>query len=193
MEAKNFDNLLGQLKGLSDKQLKAHFGLYEGYVKKHNEIQEKLKTEDKSKANYSFGEFSELKRREVVAFNGSILHELYFENLTNKGSVNEELKNAIEQAFGSWENFEADIKGSAASTPGWVLITYNKIDKNVHSYITFEHHIGLPVKQEILLALDCWEHAFMIDYGTDKASYVKAFLENINWDVINKRFKEIRV
>ncbi len=188
MEIKNYDYLLGKLEGISDKQLQAHFKLYQGYVKKLNEIQEKLKSQDKSSANYSFGEFSELKRREAVAFNGAYLHEKYFDNLEAKGQPSEELKTAVEKAFGSWEAFEQDIKSSAVSTPGWVVVTKNKQDGLVHTYIIYEHHIGLPVDQEIILALDCWEHAFMIDYGTDKANYLKAFMKNINWEVVNERF-----
>ena len=187
-EVKDFSHLLGQLEGISDEQLTAHFGLYEGYVKKLNEIEEKLKTQDKSKTNYSFGEFSELKRREAVAFNGTFLHELYFENLGKDGEPSAELKSALESAFGSWENFELDLKSSAASTPGWVVLTKNKTDGKLHTYVLYEHHIGLPVHQEIVLALDCWEHAFMIDYGTKKAEYLAAFMNNVNWSIVNKRF-----
>lgn len=188
VQAKDYSHLLGTLDGISDTQLKAHFGLYEGYVKKLNEIREKLKTQDKSAANYSFGEFSELKRREAVAFNGTYLHELYFENLGSEGGASAELKAAIEDAFGSWESFEADLKGSASSTPGWVVVTKDKTDGKVHTYILYEHHIGLPVHQDVILALDCWEHAFMIDYGTKKADYLAAFMKNINWNIVNERF-----
>lgn len=187
-QAKDYSHLLGKLKGISDEQMTAHFGLYNGYVKKLNEIEEKLATQDKSATNYSFGEFSELKRREAVAFNGMYLHELYFENLGEGGEASAELKAAIDEAFGSWDNFVQDLKSSAASTPGWVVLTKNKTDGKLHTYILYEHHIGLPVHQEIVLALDCWEHAFMIDYGTKKAEYLNAFMENVNWDVVNKRF-----
>src|SRR3990167_9980669 len=100
--AKDYSGLLGTLQGLSDNQLSQHFKLYEGYVKKINEIEEKLMTVDKSLVNYSFGEYSELKRREAVAFNGTYLHEMYFENM--KGTSTEgsaALKAAIEGSFGS--------------------------------------------------------------------------------------------
>ena len=189
--AKDFNHLLGKLKGISDKQLTAHFGLYQGYVKKLNEIEEKLAKQDPAAANYSFGEFSELKRRECVAFNGAYLHEMYFENLGSKEEMGAKLKKAIEAAFGSADKWKSDMKGSALSTPGWVLLTFNKVDKKLHTYILYEHHVGLPVHQEVLLALDCWEHAFMIDYGTDKASYFAAFFENVNWEIVNKRFDAV--
>lgn len=192
-ETKNFDHLLGKLKGISEAQLKAHFGLYAGYVKKLNEIEEKLKTQDPSGANYSFNEFSELKRRESVAFNGTYLHQLYFENLAAPagGTPDAGFKAAAEKSFGSWDKYVADLKGSATSTHGWVLTTWNKVDKKLHNYtLISEHHIGLPVHQEIVLALDVWEHAYMVDYATAKAKYLDAFLENVCWKTVGERFKK---
>jgi Fe-Mn family superoxide dismutase len=189
---KDFSSLLGKIKGISDNQLKQHFTLYEGYVKKLNEIEEKLSKADRSSANYSFGEYSELKRREAVAFNGTFLHELYFENLLAKGTPSDALKKAAEEAFGSWEKLVADVKAAAGSTPGWVLLTFNKKDKKLHTYIMYEHHIGLPSHQEIILALDCWEHAFMVDYGIKKADYLNAFMDNVNWEAVNKRLQSVK-
>ena len=192
-EAKNFDQLLGAVDGLSDAQLKAHFGLYQGYVNKLNEIEEKLKSADPATSNYSYGEFSELKRREAVAFNGAYLHQMYFENLTpNRGEISAALKGSVESDFGSYSAFEANMKGAAGSTPGWVLLTLSRVDRKLHSYIMFEHHIGLPAHQEIVLALDCWEHAFMIDYGTKKPDYLAAFFRNVNWNVVNERFAKAK-
>jgi Fe-Mn family superoxide dismutase len=187
--AKDFSSLLGKLQGLSDKQLAAHFKLYEGYVKKINEIEEKLMTVDKSLANYSFGEYSELKRREATAFNGTYLHEMYFENMTGEATEGSAaLKAAIEGSFGSMEVWEKDMRAAASSTPGWVLLTFNKMDKKLHHYIMFEHHMNYPIHQVPLMALDCWEHAFMIDYGIDKAAYLDAFTKALNWKVLSERF-----
>ena len=187
-EAKNFDHLVGKLKGLSEAQLRAHFGLYQGYVKKLNEIETKLVDADPAAGNYSFNEFSELKRREAVAFNGAYLHQLYFENLTAPGqSPDAKFKAAVAQAFGSWERWVAEVRGTAASTPGWVVTTWSDVDHKLHNYIMYEHHIGLPAHQHIVLALDCWEHAYMIDYGTAKAKYLDAFLDNVDWQVVGQR------
>ncbi len=188
-EAIDFSHLVDSVKGLSEKQLTQHFTLYQGYVKKLNEIEDKLKTEDKAKANFSFGEFSELMRRRSVAFNGTHLHEAYFENLEPVGEP-QQIKDLLNDAFGSVDKWKEDMKASAVSTPGWVLLTWDKTEEKLKNWILFEHNIGLPVHQNIVLALDCWEHAFMIDYGIDKPTYVKTFLENINWDVVDKRLKE---
>jgi Fe-Mn family superoxide dismutase len=48
--------------------------------------------------------------------------------------------------------------------------------------------VGLPVDQEVILALDCWEHAFFIDYGTKKPQYMETFVKNVNWGAVNERF-----
>ena len=188
--AKDFTHLIG-LPVFSEKQLRDHFKLYEGYVKKLNEIETKLKTADRSSPNYSYNEYSELKRRHVVPFNGTFLHELYFENLTkNTTQPSAALRKAGEEAFGTWENLIVDMKAAAGSTPGWVLLTWNKIEKKLETWIMFEHHIGMPAYQEIILALDCWEHAFFIDYGVDKPGYLKAFFEVVDWNVVEQRFKK---
>lgn len=187
-EAKNYEALIGAVDGLSEAQIRAHLGLYQGYVNKLNEIETKLATADAAASNYSYGEFSELKRREAVAFNGTFLHELYFDNLApNRGTIAATLKAKVEADFGNYGAFEANLKGAAASTPGWVLLTFNKVDRKLHSYIMYEHHIGLPAHQEILLALDCWEHAFFIDYGSKKPDYLACFFRNVNWNVVNER------
>ncbi|MBI5411906.1 hypothetical protein HZA43_01880 [Candidatus Peregrinibacteria bacterium] len=190
-QIKDFSHLIGKLEGLSAPQIEAHLGLYAGYIKKLNEIEGKLAKADRSLANYSFGEYSELKRREVVAFNGAYLHQAYFENLSggNRGKRSEAFEEAVIASFGSVEDYLKDLKASGISTPGWVLTTKNKVDGMLHNYILFEHHIGLPAYQDIVLALDCWEHAYMIDYGTKKADYLETFLLNTDWNVVNKRFK----
>ncbi|HZU96538.1 MAG TPA: Fe-Mn family superoxide dismutase [Planctomycetota bacterium] len=188
-EARNFDHLLG--KGiLSDNQLKQHFTLYQGYVKKINEIEEKLGKTDNSAANYSFNEYSELKRREPVAFNGSYLHELYFENLTQGGSApSDAFKKAASDSFGgSWDNFIKDARMAGTSTPGWVLVTRSRVDNKIHNYVAYEHHLNIPVHQDIVMALDCWEHAFMIDFGIKKADYFDAFFKACDWKTVSARF-----
>ncbi|BDU71813.1 superoxide dismutase [Mesoterricola silvestris] len=187
-EPKNYDHLKGgALKGFSDSQLDQHFTLYKGYVAKLNEIESKLAEADNTKPNYSFSEYTELKRREAVAFNGSFLHELYFENLGANASISPELQKALD-AQGGKDKLVADLKATALSGPGWALLTRNRRDGKLHTYFIAEHHLGLPIEQDLLLVLDSWEHAFMVDYGIKRPDYINAFNENINWAEVSKRF-----
>jgi Fe-Mn family superoxide dismutase len=186
--AKSYDHLKGgAVKGLSDSQLEQHFGLYKGYVTKLNEIEEKLATADNTKPNYSYNEYSELKRREAVAFNGSFLHELYFENLGADSDISAGLKAAFDAAGGQ-DKVIADLKATAMGGPGWAVLTRNRRDGKLHTYFIAEHHLGLPIEQDLLVVLDSWEHAFMVDYGTARAKYLEAFVENIKWSEVSKRF-----
>jgi superoxide dismutase, Fe-Mn family len=191
-EPKNYDHLIGKIKGLSEPQLKAHFTLYQGYVKKLNEIDQKLGTVDKSAPNYSFNDYSELKRREPVAYNGTFLHEAYFDNIGGDGSAQppDNLKKAVNTSFGSWDNYIADVKAAAASAHGWVLTCYGYSDGKVRNVLVqSEHHVGLMVDTQLIVAVDCWEHAYFMDYGTKKPDYVAAIVASLNWTTISERIK----
>ena len=186
--AKNYDHLKGgALKGFSDSQLDLHFTLYKGYLAKLNEIEEKLTTTSNAKPNYSFNEYSELKRREAVAFNGSFLHELYFENLGADAIISPTLQKVLD-AQGGKDKILADLKAAALGGPGWGLLTLNRRDGKLHTYFVAEHHLGLPIEQDLLVVLDSWEHAFMVDYGIKRPDYINAFLENLKWSEVSRRF-----
>lgn len=193
-EPKNFDHLLGgNAKGLSDLQLKAHFTLYQGYVKKLNEIREKLGSADKGAPNYSFNEFSELKRREPVAYNGTVLHEMYFEALGNGSTAaSDHAKKLITASFGSVDNWIADAKAGLMSAHGWVVTVYDYSDgKLYNNLVRTEHDVGLFANVHVMIAIDAWEHAYFADYQTKKADYVGNVLSGLNWDVLNKRFSMV--
>ena len=193
-EPKNFDNLLGgNAKGLSDTQLKAHFTLYQGYVKKLNEIREKLGTADRSAPNYSYNEYSELKRREPVAYNGTVLHEMYFENLGNGSTKpDEHTSKLITDSFGSFDAWMADSKAGLMSAHGWLVTVFDYADgKLYNNLVRTEHDVGLFANVHVMLAVDAWEHAYFFDYQTGKAKYVDAALTGLNWDVLNARFKMV--
>jgi Fe-Mn family superoxide dismutase len=186
--AKNYDSLKGgAVKGLSDAQLDQHFTLYKGYIGKLNEIEEKLASADNTKPNYSFNEYSELKRREAVAFNGSFLHELYFENLGADSEISSSLASAL-VAQGGKDKLIADLKACALGGPGWAILTRNRRDGKLHTYFLAEHHIGLPIDQDLLVVVDSWEHAFMVDYGIARAKYLEAVVDAIKWSEVSKRF-----
>jgi Fe-Mn family superoxide dismutase len=185
-EPKDFTNLKGALRGISDDQLGQHLTLYRGYVAKLNEIEAKLADADNTKPNYSFNEYSELKRREAVAFNGAFLHELYFENTGADGAEAPALKEAMDNCGGRDREL-ADLRATALCGPGWGLLTHNRRDGRLHTYFVSEHHLGLPIEQDLLIVLDSWEHAFMVDYGIKRADYIDAFLENIRWGEVSRR------
>lgn len=190
-EIRNFKHLLGKLEGISDAQLEAHFGLYEGYVKKMNEIEEKLAKTDNSLTNYSFGEFAELKRRYSVPYMGTYLHELYFDNLIGQGQPSEKFEALAKESFGSLEAWKADAKSTGLAVPGWVLTCYETNTGKLKNVQIMEHHIGFPLFHVPLLVLDTWEHAFFLDHKANRGAYIDVFFKNINWDVVNDRLSKL--
>ena len=188
-DAKEYDYLIGKIDGLSERQLRAHFDLYQGYVRKINEIEDKLSSTNRAGANYSFNEASELHRRRAVAYNGVHLHELYFENLTWKETYpGEELKQAIDRSFGSLDRWAADMRAGLLSAPGWVLLTRSRYDGTLRNTLIEEHHRGVLVEQDIVLVFDGWEHAYYVDYDSSKEAYLKMLENSIDWERANSRF-----
>lgn len=189
-EIRSFKNLLGKLDGISDAQLEAHFGLYEGYVKKLNEIEEKLAKTDRSLTNYSFGEFAELKRRQCVPYNGTYLHEMYFDNLQAKGQPGAEFEALVKAQFGGLDQWKADVKATGLAVPGWVVTCYETVTGQISNAQIMEHHVGFPVNHIPLMVMDTWEHAFFLDYKANRGAYIDTFFKNINWDAVNERTKK---
>ena len=71
-----------------------------------------------------------------------------------------------------------------------MLLTRSRRDGSLRNVLLEEHHRGLIVDQDILLALDGWEHAYMIDYGTAKPEYSNALLAAIDWQVAARRLEQ---
>lgn len=186
-EIRSFKHLLGKIDGISDAQLEAHFGLYEGYVKKLNEIEEKLTKTDRTLSNYSFGEFAELKRRLCVPYNGTYLHELYFDNLVPSGTPSGEFESLVKKSYGNVDNWKADVKATGLAVPGWVVTCLETTTGQLTNVQLMEHHIGFPVNHLPLMVMDTWEHAFFLDYKANRGAYIDTFFKNINWNVVNER------
>lgn len=191
-QAKTFT--LPELKGLSEKQIKVHLGLYEGYVKHVNLILEKLEAERSGALELDPYLVAELRRRFAFEFDGMRMHEYYFTQFEGEkgGSPESGLAKAAAEKYGGGEQFLAHIKEVAGSRGiGWVVVYYDPTMKTLHTVFVNDHELGQLAGLPILLALDLWEHAFMVDYvPAEKKNYVDAFFDNLNWSVIEKRFDE---
>jgi len=190
-EVKDFSNLLGT-PGFSDTLLNNHFKLYGGYVKRTNNVANRL-SELASAGTVGAGEYAELKRRFGWEFNGMRLHELYFGNLSNGGSPLEEdssLHAQIVKDFGSFEAWANEFK-STGGIPGigWVALGYDKEGGRLFNVWIDEHDTGLLAGGTPLLLMDVFEHAFMVDYGLAKADYIAAFMNAIDWNAVSNRFE----
>jgi len=193
-ETKTFD--LPDLQGLSAKQIEVHLGLYGGYVKHVNlarEMIHALEKEDKEKNAYAI---AELRRRFSFEFCGMRMHEYYFEQWEKssvEANLNGTLAHAVAEKYGNWNNFLEHFKtvGGGTRGIGWTVLYFDPRGKTPHITWIGDHELGVLAGLPVLLAMDMWEHAYMVDYTpAEKKKYIEAFFQNLNWSVIEKRFKK---
>mgnify|MGYP000558891356 FL=1 len=190
---KKFD--LPELAGISAKTIEEHFKLYAGYVKHANLILEKTRElsatpEDATKNAYAIGE---LQRRFGFEFDGMRNHEYYFEQLEG-GPVawnsDSTLAAKISETWGSTDAWLEKFKALAMTRGlGWAILYHDQTaDKLVHAWID-EQHLGHLTGLKVILALDMWEHSYMLDYvPSEKKKYVEAFFANLNASVVEARY-----
>jgi len=188
--ANDYSKLIG-MEGFSETLLKNHFTLYQGYVTNSNKVLDTLAQmlkDDKA----ATPEFAELKRRLGWEFNGMRLHEYYFENLGGKTppDKNGPLAKKMTADFGSYEVWEKDFKATGAMRGiGWVALYQDITNGRLMNFWINEHDVAHPAGCRLLLIMDVFEHAFMLDYGLKRADYIGSFFKNINWTVVEGRLK----
>lgn len=203
-----------ELKGFSQKALEIHHDkLYVGYVKKSEEIAEKLgKLRNEIIAgtapggNATYSELRALKDAETFAVNGVYLHEWYFDVLgapvpdidtglghegTKDGAYQNapELSSVISEKWGSVENFIKYFSECGMASRGWSLLVWDTKQGRIMQYNSDAHNQGgvwgcLPI-----IVLDVYEHAYFIDFGSDRKAYIEVFWKNFNWAAAEELYK----
>lgn len=191
-----------ELKGISQKTLEIHHDkLYVGYVKKNNEIRGKLRqlSQDiiSGKAeggNQTYSELRALKQGETFAVNGVYLHEWYFDVLGGNGSWQDapELSKAISEKWGSVEGFIKYFSECGMASRGWALLVWDVKVQRLKQYNGDSHNQGgvwgcLPI-----IVLDVYEHAYFIDFGSDRKAYIETFWRNLDWKKAEEIYLKVR-
>ncbi len=189
---------LPELKGISQKQVDLHLKLYAGYVKHVNLIMEKIAKLRESGTPEDEFVMQELRRRFSFEFDGMRMHDYYFEQLEGGAQAHDEkapLVDAATEKYGSWDALIAHVHEVAKTRgSGWVIVYFDPRGRTLHTAWVDEHHLGQLAGLAVLLAIDMWEHAYMVDYmPAEKNSYVEAFLDNVNWGVVERRFLDVAV
>lgn len=193
-EALKFESIAKELDGISKQTMESHYKLYEGYVKKANEITEKLQAanSDPTTANQIFSELRELKLELSFAIGGVKNHVNYFTILGGQGGKPEgPLLNQIEQDFGSFDAWAKDLKATGLAARGWVWLAYDWDTKRLFNYLGDAQN-SFPIwNTTMILALDTYEHAYWLDYQQNRAAYIDAFMKNLNWLPIESLWAKI--
>lgn len=179
-----------RLNGLSARLIASHYeNNYGGAVRRLNAIHGELGALDPASAP-GF-RLNGLKREELIATNSMLLHELYFEALGGAGGDPEgDLARTIARDFGSLARWRAEFVAMGKALgggSGWVLLTRSPRDGTLLNVWAADHTHSLAGGTPIL-ALDMYEHAYHIDFGSNAAAYVDAFMANVAWPRVAARF-----
>jgi superoxide dismutase, Fe-Mn family len=177
---------LYELEGISRQAVEAHYRLYQGYVGKRNEILAKLRNVDLAAANQTYSELRALKVELTFAIGGIKNHELYFEHL---GGVGGEPKGRfgelVQRDFGSINAWKSDLKATGIAARGWAWTAWDWDEGRLFNYIGDAQNTFPVWNATPLVALDVYEHAYFLDFATDRAAYIDTFLNNLDYDVVD--------
>jgi superoxide dismutase, Fe-Mn family len=175
-----------ELDGISRETMEAHYKLYQGYVNKRNEILARLADVDLGSANQVYSDVRALKLDLTFAVGGIKNHELYFEHLGGPGGEPSGLfGELIRRDFGSVSAWMTDLKATGLAGRGWAWTAYDWDESRLFNYIGDAQNTYPVWNATPLVALDVYEHAYFIDFGTDRAAYIDAFFHNLDYDVVN--------
>jgi Fe-Mn family superoxide dismutase len=192
--ARELKPALLELDGISRETIQAHYKLYEGYVNKRNEIMEKLAEVDLAAANQVYSEIRSLKVELSFALGGIKNHEVYFEHLGGGGGdPGGAISKLITRDFGSVAAWRVDLKATGMAGRGWAWTAFDWDEGRLFNYAGDTQNTYPIWNATPLVALDVYEHAYFIDYQTDRASYIDAFFDNLDWDVVNDWVEGYRI
>ena len=175
-----------ELDGISRETIEAHYKLYQGYVNKRNEILGKLDGVDLSTSNQVYSELRALKVDLTFAIGGIKNHEIYFEHLGGIGGEPAGIfGDLVKRDFGSVADWKADLKATGMAGRGWAWTAYDWDEGRLFNYAGDSQNTYPIWNATPLVALDVYEHAYFLDYQTDRASYIEAFFNNLDWAVVN--------
>ena len=179
---------------VSQKTKSAHEELYKGYVESFNKVSAELDTADRGNANPRHSQYRSLKVDETFNLNAMWLHELYFANCYDPHSevtMDSLAYMRLERDFGTFDDWQKDFMACAlASKAGWAVVGYHMFLRKYVNIMIDEHSGHVPVGFYPVIVVDMWEHAYYRDYLTDKKSYLIAQMRELNWNVIEDRFKK---
>lgn len=178
---------------LSQKAKGAHVELYKNYIESLNKVSAELDTADRGAVNSRHADFRSLKLDEVYNLNATWLHELYFSNCFDPHSevVMDSLAFLrLQRDFGTFEDWQRDFMACAQSAGnGWAVCGYHLFLRRYVNFMVSNHSGDVPVGVFPLIVVDMWEHSYTRDYADDKKSYLIAMMRELNWTVIEDRFR----
>jgi superoxide dismutase, Fe-Mn family len=183
-----------KLDGLSERLIQSHWeNNYGGSVKALNMVEQRLAGAI-AEPDFPPLIYGGLKREEAHRVGSVVLHERYFGNLGGDGKPVGDIAAALRERFGSLETWESDFRRTALALgggSGWVVTSLNLHTNELRTQWSWDHMTNMPAGVP-LLVLDMYEHAYHMDYGAAASKYVDAFMRNVAWSEVDRRFLQAR-
>lgn len=189
---------------ISEEQLKLHHDKHhQKYVNDANNLIKNIDeaTRSKDQIDYwiTYGYVKALAKELSFNIGGHMLHSIFWDNMASAGkggggTPTGAIADLINANFGSFEAFKKLFTATATSTEGsgWaVLATHPCVARPFIMQIE-KHNINLFPNFQIVMALDVWEHAYYVDYKNDRAKFVDAFWNVVNWEQINRNLSFVK-
>jgi Fe-Mn family superoxide dismutase len=171
---------------LSREQLAAHHADYARAVERLKTTEDSLRAAPADASRYA-----ELRRTQVAAANGVLLHELYFGGLSaQKVAPPRHVESNMAEHMGPWESWRDDFTRCALTAKAWAVLLYDPYDDRWHDAIMNSDDDGVWIGANPLVVCDVAEHAFDRDYRT-RADYVATFIDHIEWNEVSRRYKSV--
>jgi len=179
---------------LSEANKRNHIELYDQYIKDFNKISAELDSVDRSTPSSNHSDYRSLKIDETYNMNAAYLHELYFSNISDVHSeiaMDSLSYMRLARDFGSFEAWQKDfIACCTASRCGWAITYYNTYLQAYMNCAVDLHSVNVPVGLFPIIVMDTWQHAYYRDYLKDVKTYTYGMMKQLNWKVIEERFKK---
>jgi len=162
-------------------------------VEKANETLEKI---DEARDKNDFSRIAGLEKALAFNLSGHVLHSLFWKNLAPRagGRPTGELAHAITRDFGSFEGFQAQLTEVASTImgSGWAALVYEPIAGRLLTCQIYDHQSNLSQGGVALQVIDAWEHAYYLQYKSQKTEFFKAVWNLWNWNDVQERYAAAR-
>jgi len=180
---------------ISEEQLRIHHTKHhQAYVNGANAIFQKL---DKVRKEGTDIDIRATLKELSFNIGGHVLHSSFWENMApaskGGGTPGGTIGDTIEKEFGSYERFRKEFSQAAVSVEGsgWASLIFDAQTNRPIMMQIEKHNTNVFPGFKILMILDVFEHAYYIDYKNERAKFVEAFWNIVNWDKVEKKLKGI--
>ncbi|MBG6090580.1 superoxide dismutase [Actinomadura viridis] len=170
-----------------------HSKHHAAYVKGANDTLERL-AEARDKEQY--GGLVGLEKTLAFNLSGHVLHTIFWDNLSPDGGDRPagELASAIDEHFGSFEAFRAQLTTATATVQGsgWGVLGWEPLGRRLIVQQVYDHHGNVGTGAVPLLVFDAWEHAYYLQYRNVRPDYVEKLWDLVNWEDVAARLGAAR-